>query len=101
MATKEEKLAKQEANKAKMEGQLRDWSTQLDDLVAGCVAAGAQSNDEYRLRLEDLRARHTAVQTRLNALSDPSQEHGSWGAFRSDIKEDWSGLTAGFEDLTR
>ena len=101
MGTKLENAAKRDANVAKMGAQLQEWSTKLDDLVAGNLEAGGQSNDAYRTRIDGLRARVGAVQTKLDEFTDPAGEGGAWGTFRTSIADDWSALEAGFADLTR
>ena len=101
MGTKQENAASREAKVAKMEAQLKAWSTQLDDLVVGYLAAGSQSHDAYHIRIDGLRARHGAVQAKLNEFNNPSGNGGPWGTFRASIVDDWTALQAGFKDLTR
>ena len=100
MGTKIENAARRDANVAKMGAQLQEWSTKLDDLVAGNLEAGGQSNDVYRTRIDGLRARVGAVQAKLGDFSDPQADGGAWGTFRTSITDDWSALEAGFKDLT-
>lgn len=101
MGTKLENAARRDANVAKIEAQLKSWSTQLDDLVAGNLAAGGQTNDAYRLRIDSLRARHGAVQAKLDEFNGAAGSGGPWGTFRASIADDWTALEAGFKDLTR
>ena len=101
MGTKAENAVRREANIVKMEGQLKDWSTQLDGLVVGCLEAGAQGHDPYRLRLDTLRTRHDAVQTKLNEFHEAAGDGAAWGTFRGAIADDWTALEAGFKDLTQ
>lgn len=100
MGTKLENDARRETNIAKMEAQLKDWSTQLDGLVVGYLAAGAQQHDAYRMRVEALRARHDVVQAQLNGFQEANGAGGAWGPFRATVAEDWKALEAGFKDLT-
>jgi hypothetical protein len=97
---KAERAVKREANATKIEEQLRSWSTQLEDLVSGYLAAGAQQHDPYRKRIDALRARHGVVQAKFDTFRD-AVGNGALATFRADIAEDWAALESGFEDLTR
>jgi hypothetical protein len=101
MGTKQENEAKREAKVQGMEAQLKAWSTQIDDLVAGYLEAGAQSHDAYRLRIDELRNRHGVAQAKLDDYTGAADHTGMWGAFRSGIKDDWKALESGLKDLTK
>jgi hypothetical protein len=101
MGTKIENAAKREATVEKMGRQLKSWSTQLDDLVAGYLGAGANAHDAYRLRIDELRKRHGAAQAKLDEYTAPADHNGTWTAFRAGIKDDWKALETGLKDLTR
>jgi len=94
-------VVKLEPNVAKIEAQLKDWSTQLDGLVTGYSKSGAQAHDPYHLRLDELRTLHGVVQMKLNEFINPSGESEPWETFWASIEEDWNALDAGFKDLTR
>lgn len=98
---KQDNAARRDQNIAKTEAQLKVWSTQLDDLVVGYLAAGAQAHDAYRLRVDALRARHGVVQTKLNEFNSPAGQGDVWGTFKASIADDWAALESGFKDLTR
>jgi hypothetical protein len=100
MGTRQENALSREAHVVKMEAQLDMWSTQLDELVAGCIRAGAHSNDAYVLRIEGLRTLHGAVQARLKQYAMPPGG-GAWGTFHATIADDWKALEAGFKRLSR
>lgn len=101
MGTKQENLASRQKHIDEVATQLAAWSTQLDDLVAGYLSAGAGDHDPYRVRIDELQAHKEAVQTRFDVFNEAPDGGGPWGAFRSDIKDDWVALEAGFKDLTR
>lgn len=100
MGTRQENAEKRDANVLKMEEQLRVWSTQIDELVVGCIKAGAQTNDAYRIRVDALRARQEAVQSKFNEFRDPAGHGGAWGTYRTAVAEDWKALDAGLKDPT-
>jgi len=99
MGTSQGNAVKREAHVVKMEAQLKAWSARLDELVAGCIRAGAQSHDAYVMRIDGLRTRHDAVQAKLNQYAVPPGG-GAWGTFQATIADDWKALEAGFKDLT-
>lgn len=110
-ASKVEHAAKRESARAayatartadveKVEAQLKVWSTRLDELVVGYLEAGAQAHDAYRLRIDALRSRFEAVQTKLNEFKDPKSASAPVGTFRASVSEDWTALESGLEDLT-
>lgn len=84
-------------SKLAMITQLKVWSTQIDDLVASYLAAGAQYHDPYRIRIDDLRAQQGAMQTKLNKFN--SSRDGRWETFQTAIADEWNVLETGFEDL--
>ena len=85
---------------ANMSAQLEVWSTQLDDLIASSIKAGALPNDPHRVRVDDLRTLHGAVHARVQEFEAPSNDGRQWGSFRADIADDWKVLKKGVEDLT-
>lgn len=93
--------APREPSAPQMEAQLKVWTVQLDELLAGYLLAGAQSHDAYRLRIDALRARQEAVQAQFDRFHQHSGEGLPWGQFRATIADDWAALEAGFADLTQ
>jgi hypothetical protein len=99
MSTRLEIATRRESHITKMSDQLKVWTTELDDLIAGTIAAGAQTHDPYRIRLAGLRTAVGAVQARLDEFKGPSGGGGAWGPFRSGLKDELSALDEGFKDL--
>lgn len=99
MGTKQENDEAHTVTLAKMTAQLKVWSTQLDELIASGIKAGAQPNDAHRVRVDELRTLLGVVQTRLHEFNAPPGERGPWGAFRADIADDWNVLKDGIRDL--
>lgn len=97
---KQDKAARRDADIRHVGVQLHEWHIRLDELAAGYLSAGAYATDPYRLRIEALRERQGVVQAKLDALNATEDVASRWGAFRSDIREDWAALQLGFKDLT-
>jgi hypothetical protein len=97
---KPDKTAKRDADIVNVGAQLKQWLAQIDDLVAGYLAVGARESDPYRLRIDALRSRHSAVQARFDELNGSKDGPSRWAAFRTAIVDDWAALLAGFKDLT-
>lgn len=99
MANQADKTNSKDAHVPKMEAQLKGWSNRLDELVVGNIAAGAFPRDGYRLRIDELRERHTAVQIKLNEFIAPGGVDKVWASFRAEIAPDWQALEQAFKDL--
>jgi uncharacterized coiled-coil DUF342 family protein len=51
---------------------MREWSAKIDLLKARADQAGAEAKIEYRNRIEDLRQKKEALQTKLSELQNAS-----------------------------
>jgi hypothetical protein len=99
MANDADKTSSKDGHVGKMEAQLKGWSNRLDELVNGNIAAGAFPRDGYRLRIEEIRERHSAVQVKLNEFAAPGGVDKVWASFRAEIAPDWQALEQAFRDL--
>ena len=53
-----------EGHVGKMEAQLKQWGAKLDELVARAEEVSAEAKIERRKRIEDLKAKYQAAQSR-------------------------------------
>jgi len=53
-----------DADLGKMEAELRQWGTRLDNLLAMAEVAGTAARIEHRRRLDDLKAKYDAAESR-------------------------------------
>lgn len=101
MSTSKGRAAKEQVDMERLTEQLRLWKTQLDNLIAGSVSAGAQSHDAYRIRINELRTRHGSLQTKLNDFKQRASQEEGWVSFRMGIRDDWRWLSQGFDNLAQ
>lgn len=80
------------ASPSNIEAELQTWSDAIDQLVLGYLAAGAWPHDTYRLRVEALRHKHTAVQTRFNAFKATTPSETTWRSFRAGLTAELKAL---------
>ncbi len=100
MGTKQQNADHRATNIAKLEAQLKDWTTQLDGLVGDYLRAGSQTHDAYHIRINTLRVHQEAVQAKLDEFNSRSDGGGPWGTFLASTADDWKALEEGFKDLT-
>lgn len=59
---------------AKLETQLREWSTKIDELKVQANLAKADARDEINEQIRDLRKKESALLEKLNALRKAGDE---------------------------
>lgn len=88
-----------EAHIGKMESQFRHGGATLDGLKVKVDAASDEMRDEYKKRVEDLKAMHIAAQAKLNDLKATSGD--SWEALRAGVDGAWKELEATIKKLSK
>jgi hypothetical protein len=87
-----------EAHVGKMEAELKIWGARLDKLMAKADAAGTEAKIDYRSRLEDLKAKYRAAETKFEELKTAGS--GKWEIFQGGVEKAWSELEIAFTKLT-
>jgi hypothetical protein len=85
------------ADVGKMEAELRQWSTRLDNLLAMADLVGKGTRVDYRERLDDARAKYDAAEAKLAELKAAGR--GKWEIFRGGVENAWSELATAFTRL--
>jgi len=85
------------AHVEKIEAQLKQWGVKLDELVAKAGEATAETKAEYRLQLDDLKAKHRIAQTKLGELKASRRER--WDTFSSGVERAWRDFEVAFQKL--
>jgi hypothetical protein len=80
-----------------METQLRQWGARLDQLIAQTEKAGAQVNAERRKRVDELKAKYQAAQSKFGELKAAGSE--KWDTLKTGVETAWSDLEAAFKKL--
>ena len=88
-----------ERHVGKMEAELRQWGTRLDNLLAMAEVVGTTARIDYRKRLDDLKAKYEAAQARLIELKTAGS--GNWDAQKGGVETAWSELAKAFSKLVK
>jgi len=87
-----------EAREGKMEARLRQWGAKIDELVAKAEEAGAEAKIDHRKRIDELRGKYQAAQSKLDELRAAGSEKRA--IFEAGVESAWSELEAAFKKLT-
>ena len=81
----------------KLEAQLKQWGARLDQIVAKADKIGAGVNAEKRKRVDELKAKYQAAQSKFVEYKAAGCE--KWETFKTGLETAWSDLEAGFKKL--
>ena len=81
----------------KLETQLRTWGARLDEMVARVESARTQASDDYRKRLDEVKAKYKVAEMRFGELRKAGS--GKWEAFQGGIESAWNDLDMAFRKL--
>jgi len=90
-------MDKQKTHVGKMEEQMTQWGARLDALAAKATEAGKKVKSDYHLRIEELKAQHSAMQSKLSDLK--ASEGGKWDDFKAGLDKSWAELESAFKKL--
>ena len=82
--------------KAKIDAQLKEWSTKIADLKAKAELAEANAKVGYLKQVEDLRAKKEETEARLDELNKAGDE--AWEALKSGVEKAASNLKDSFKE---
>ena len=88
-----------DADLGKMEAELRQWGTRLDNLLAMADLVGTAARVDYRQRLDDARKKYDAAEAKLAELKAAGR--GKWEIFRGGVENAWSELATAFTRLAK
>ena len=86
-------------NVEKMEAQLKEWGKKIDELAVKADTAGAQVKADYRKYVDDLKAKRTVAQSKLDELKAAGSE--KWEVFKSGVESAWKDLESTFKTLKK
>ena len=81
----------------KLEAELRQWGTRLDNLLAMAEVVGTAARIDCRKHLDDLREKYAAAEARLAELKAAGS--GRWDTYKSGVETAWSELAKAFTKL--
>jgi galactokinase len=91
--------AKLDKNLEKMETQLKAWGAKIDAFLANAEKHRAEAKAEYQKRVDELKARHAAVQAKLDELKAASSD--KWEVLRAGLEAAWKDLETTFRTLAK
>ena len=81
----------------KLEAQLKQWGARLDQVVAKVEKVGTEVNAEKRQRVDELKAKYQAAQSKFGELKAAGSE--KWDTLKTGVETAWSDLEAAFKKL--
>jgi hypothetical protein len=94
---KEDVMETADADLGKMEAELRQWGTRLDNLLAMADVVGTAARIDRRERLDDLKKKYDAAEAKLAALKAAGS--GRREIIRGGVENAWSELAMAFTRL--
>jgi hypothetical protein len=86
-----------EPNVDKMEAQLTVWAAKIDGLSAKAGHAGVRAGIEYRLSIDDLKAKRVLAQAKVDEYKAAGRD--KWEGHQAGIELAWSDLEDAFAEL--
>ena len=86
-----------EGHVGKMEAELRQLGSRLDNLLAMADMVGTGTRIDYRQRLDEAREKYDAAEAKLAELKAAGS--GKWEIFRGGVEDAWSALARAFTRL--
>jgi hypothetical protein len=86
-----------EAHVGKMEAELKQWGTRLENLQAMADVAGTATRIDYRQRLENLREKYRAAEAKFAELKAAGS--AKWETFQGAVEAAWRELETAFTKL--
>ncbi|MBD9356510.1 sll1863 family stress response protein [Methylomonas albis] len=87
---------KKEAYQEKFEAQLREWAAEIEVLKAKADTATAEAKIVYFGQIEELHAKQTAAQTKLQELRASGEQ--AWEALKPGLEHAWHDLRTAIDD---
>jgi len=88
-----------DADLGKMEAELRQWGTRLDNLLAMADLVGTAATIDRRQRLDELKEKYDAAEAKLAELKAVGR--GKWQMFKGGVENAWSELATAFTRLAK
>ena len=90
-------MEKTQENVGKLESQLKQWGARLDEFVAKTDKAGTTARIDNRKRIDDLRAKYQAAESKLDEVRTAGSE--KWETLKTGVESAWNELEVAFRKL--
>jgi peptidoglycan hydrolase CwlO-like protein len=94
---RENLMEKTQDNVGKLETQLKQWGAKLDEIVAKADRAGTTARIDNRKRIDDLKAKVKAAQSKLDEVKTAGSE--KWDTLKTGVESAWAELDLAFKKL--
>jgi hypothetical protein len=91
-------MEKTQENLGRLESQLKQWGAKLDEFVARADRAGTTARIDNRRRIDDLKAKCQAAQSKLDEVRTAGSE--KWDTLRAGVESAWGELEIAFKKLS-
>jgi uncharacterized protein YaaN involved in tellurite resistance len=91
-------MEKTQENVGKLESQLKQWGARLDEFVAKTDKAGTTARIDNRKRIDDLRAKYQAAESKLDEVRTAGSE--KWETLKTGVERAWNELDVAFKKLS-
>jgi DNA repair exonuclease SbcCD ATPase subunit len=91
----EEKSEKKRVYQEKIEAQLKEWGSKIDELKAKAEKSKAELKIKYEKQIEDLRTKQEVVQQRLRELKESGEE--TWEGIKTGMEKNLEELKGSFD----
>ena len=91
-------MEKMQENLGLLESQLKQWGAKLDEFVARADRAGTTARIDNRRRIDDLKAKCQAAQSKLDEVRTAGSE--KWDTLRAGVESAWGELEIAFKKLS-
>lgn len=90
-------MEKMQENLGRLESQLKQWGAKLDEFVARADRAGTAARIDNRKRIDDLKAKYQAAQSKLDDVKTAGSE--KWETLKTGVERAWGELEIAFKKL--
>lgn len=90
-------MASREEYIEKLESQLKEWNSQLDDLQKKAEKQSQEAKARLNKRIDELKAKRATLKVKLDKIKDSGDE--AFEKIKSDAEVLWADVKEGFSDI--
>lgn len=83
----------------KLENQLREWNTQINELQEKANKGSQDLKGRYQKRMETLKTKRGEMRAKLQKIKDSGD--GSFDEIKADTEKIWADLKKGFSEIRK
>lgn len=90
-------MAKREEYIEKLEAQLKEWNSQLDELQEKAEKQSKEAQAKLNQRIEKLKAKRADLKVKLDKIKDSGED--AFDKIKADAEVLWKDVKSGFSDI--